>query len=87
MLTIHYLLGNHKTLNSFDKNLKFTIDLFKNEAPHFLDLEMSPDGISIYRKDTSTGLYVNYASFVPWTHRTAWIRRLVIRALRICSGN
>ena len=36
-----------KLLNGFDKNLKFTVDLFENEVPHFLDLEMSPDGISI----------------------------------------
>ena len=77
----------HKLLNSFDKNLKFTIDFFENEVPHFLDLEMSPDGITIYRKDTNTGLYVNYTSFVPWTHRTAWIRSLVTRALKICSSN
>ena len=72
----------HKLLNSFDKKLKITVDFFENEVPHFLDLEMSPDGISIYRKDTNTGLYVNYTSFVPWTHRTAWIRRLVTLALR-----
>ena len=42
----------HKVLNSFDKNLKFTADLFENEVPYFLDLEIS----SIYRKDTNTGL-------------------------------
>ena len=48
---------------------------------------MSPDGISIFWKDTNTGLYMNYTSFVPWTHGTAWIRSLVTRALRICSSN
>ena len=67
----------HKLLNGFDKNLQFTVDLFENEAPHFLDLEMSLDGISIYWKDTNTGLYVNYTSFVPWTNCTAWIGNLV----------
>ena len=41
-------------MNSFDKNLKFTVDLFENEVPHFFDLEMSPDGISIYQKDTNS---------------------------------
>ena len=49
----------HKLLNSFNKKLKFTIDLFENEVPYFLNLEMSPDGIMIYRKDTNTGLYVD----------------------------
>ena len=32
----------HKLLNDFDKNLQFTIDLFENEVPIFLDLEISP---------------------------------------------
>ena len=77
----------HKLLNGFNQNLKFTVDLFENEVPHFLDLEMLPDGISIYRKDTNTGLYVSYTSFVPWTHRTAWIRSLLTSALKICSSN
>ena len=77
----------HRLLNSFDKNLKFIVDLFENEFPHFLDLEMSPDGISIYRKDTYTGLNVNYTSFAPWTHRTAWIKSLVTSALKIFSSN
>ena len=40
----------HKLLNGFDKSLKFTVDLFKNEVPHFLDLETSPERTSIYRK-------------------------------------
>ena len=32
-------------LNNFGLNLRFTVDLFQNEVPHFLDLELSPDGI------------------------------------------
>ena len=75
----------HNFLNKFDKNLRFTVDMFQNKVPHFLDLELSPDGISIFRKDTNTGLYVNFASFVSWTYRTSWIKTLVTRALRICA--
>ena len=41
-------------------NIQFTIDLCENEVPHFLDLEMSPDGILIYCKDFNTALYVNF---------------------------
>ena len=37
----------HKLLNGFDKNLKFTVDLFEKKVPFIFDLEMSPDGISI----------------------------------------
>ena len=51
----------------------------------FLNLEFSPDGIAIFRKDTNTGLYVNFTSFVPWTYRTSWIRSLAARASRISS--
>ena len=58
----------HNFLNKFDKNLCFTVDMFQNKVPYFLDLESSPDGISIFQKDTNTGLYVNFTSFVPWTY-------------------
>ena len=52
-------------LNSFDSNLRFTVDLFQNEVPHFLDLELSPDGISVFRKNINTGLYTHFSSYVP----------------------
>ena len=87
VVKLQYVSRFYKLLNSFDKYVKFPIDLFKNDVPLFLNLEMSTDGISVYRKDTNTGLYVNYTSFAPWTHRTAWIRSLVTCALKICSSN
>ena len=77
----------HKALNKFDNNLRFTVHMFQNETPHFLDLELSPDVITIFRKDTNTGLYVNFTSFVPWIYPTSWIRSLVTRASRISSTN
>ena len=61
--------------------------MFKDKVPHFLDLELSPDGTSIFRKDTNTGLYVNFTSFVPWTYPISWIRSLVTGASRICAAN
>ena len=76
-----------KLLNGFDKNLTFTVDLFENEVSHFIDLEMLPDRILIYWKDTNTGLYMNNTSFAPWTHPIAWIKSLVTSALKICSSN
>ena len=33
--------------NKFDKNLEFTVDKFENCVPHFLDLEIHPEGLSI----------------------------------------
>ena len=61
-------------LNSFDPNLRFTVGLFQEEVLHLLDLELSPDGISIFRKKTNTSLCTHFSSYVPWTHCTAWIK-------------
>ena len=58
---------------------------FENAPPHFLDLEIHPDGITIYRKDTHTGQYTHFDSVTTWNHKIAWIRSLVNRAQRICS--
>ena len=38
----------YKALNKFVNNLGFTVDMFQNEVPHFLDLELPPDGIAIF---------------------------------------
>ena len=74
-----------KTFNEFHNNLEFTVDTFDNCLPHFLDLEIHRDGLSIYRKDTNTAQYVNYDSYTKWNHKIAWIRSLVTRAKRLCS--
>ena len=44
-----------KGLDNFDKNFNFTVDTFDNVVPHFLGIEIHPDGLSIYCKDTNTG--------------------------------
>ena len=41
--------------NSFEKNLRFTVDRFQNEVPHFLDIKMSGQGLTISRKNPHTG--------------------------------
>ena len=46
----------NNALNKFDKKLRFTVDMFKDKVPHFLDLELSPDGTSIFQKDSNAGL-------------------------------
>ena len=51
--------------NSFDENLKFTVDNFENGKIHFLDLEISNSGIHIYRKSACTGQYNRFDSFEP----------------------
>ena len=66
--------------NSFDDNLKFTIDTFENCVPHFLDIEICPNGLGIYHKHTQDGQYVNFDSFTLRKWKVSWIRSLVTRA-------
>ena len=65
--------------------LYFTFDLFENSTPHFLDINIASDGLGIYRKDTFTGQYTNFDSFVPWRHKISWVRALIDRIHRICT--
>ena len=67
--------------------MKFTIDTFENNVPHFLDIEICPDGLGIYHKHTQTGQYVHITSYTLWRSKTSWIRSLAIRAKKICSAN
>ena len=76
-----------KKFNSFNDNVKFTIDAFENCVPHFLDIEIYANVLGIYHKHTQTGQYVNFDSFSLWKWKVSWIRSLVTRAKRICSGN
>ena len=41
--------------NTFHKNLHFTVDSFKNEVQHFLNIIMSA--------------HVHYDSFIPWNYK------------------
>ena len=76
-----------KAFNSFHNNLRFTVDKFENEDVHFLDLKIMNNGdISIYVKDTNSGVYINYNSYKPWHTKTTWIRALYDRAHKICSN-
>ena len=49
------------SFNSFDKNLRLTVDTFDNSISHFLDIKVLNNGeTDIYIKDTNTGRYVQY---------------------------
>ena len=59
----------HKRLNSFDKNIKFTIDLqiynFVDGNIHFLDIQIDKNHTSIYYKPTHIGQYTHFYSQTP----------------------
>ena len=73
----------HKPLNKFYNNLHFIVDMLQNEVSHYLEHELSPDGFTIFQKDVSTGLCVNFTTFMLWTYCTSWITRLVTLLSRI----
>ena len=55
--------------------------------PHFLDIEICPNGLSIYHKNTQTDQYTNIESFTLWKWKPSWIISLTIRVKGICSRN
>ena len=67
--------------NSFDKNLKFTTDVFENCISHILDMEVYLNGLGIYHKHVQTGQYVHINCYTLWRWKTLWICK------KICSGN
>ena len=77
----------HERLNSFHPSLRFTVDTFDTEDPHFLDLSLDKNLVKIYHKPTNTGVYINQDSYTPWAFRVSWINSLVTRAKRLCSAS
>ena len=51
-----------KELNSYNKNIRFTVDRFINEDVHFLEVKIDQNNTDIYYKDTHTGQYIHYRS-------------------------
>ena len=56
-------------------------------VPHFLDIEICPNGLGIYHKHTQTVQYVHFDSLTLWKWKVSWIHSLVTRAKRIFSEN
>ena len=76
-----------KEFNSFDKNIKFTMDKFDDGIVHFLDIKINRCETDFYYKSTHTGQYSDFSSQTPWRLKTSWIKALHDRATKICSSN
>ena len=63
-----------KEPNSYNKNIKFTVDRFIKEESHFLDIKIHQNSTDVYYKDTHTGQYINYRCQTPWKLKTPWIK-------------
>ena len=76
----------HKCLNSFDKNIKFSFDIFPDGNIHFLDIKIDKNHTDVYYKETRTGQYTKFHGQTPWHLKTAWIKSLFHCANKICSS-
>ena len=65
-----------QVLHGFHKNLNFTVDTFENKKVHFLDLLIGRNPTIIFYKDTHTGEYTNYNTFMSKKLETSWVKSL-----------
>ena len=76
-------------LNKKHKNISFTSELELNNTLPFLDVLITKENNSlttnVFRKDTYTGLGLNFQSFVPNLFKINSIKTLLHRAYSICS--
>ena len=74
-------------LNSKHPNIKFTIEHEKDKKLPFLDILItSKNGsfqTSVFRKETFTGLFMNFRSFLPQTYKLGLITTLIDRVYKI----
>ena len=77
----------HERLNSFDKNIKFTVDNFPDGNVHFLDIQIYKNHKSISYQPTHTIRYTRFRSHTPWPIKIAWVKVLFHRDKRVYSTN
>ena len=54
-----------KEFNSFDKNIKSTMDKFDDGIVHFLDIKINRCETDLYYESTHTGQYSDFSSQTP----------------------
>ena len=69
-----------KEFNSFDKNIKSTMDKFDDGIVHFLDIKINRCETDLYYKSTHTGQYSDFSNQTPWRLKKLWVKALHDRA-------
>jgi hypothetical protein len=76
-------------LNSRHPNITFTIEEEENDRLPFLDIEIRRENgklvTSVYKKNTFSGVYLNFDSYLPKQYKQGLIYSLLFRAFKICS--
>ena len=79
----------HKYLNSWHKNLNFTVEVGNKKIP-FLDIDINVENscleTEVYRKPTNTNLLLNYEANVPKQWKRGLVQTLLHRAYNVCSN-
>ena len=77
-------------LNRQHANITFTAEIERDGKLPFLDIDTcrseSKFATSIYRKPTFTGLFTNFHSFIPNTHKQNLVSCLIHRIFNLCSS-
>ena len=86
LTSINKVLG---TLNSYQTNIKFTIEIETENETSFLDVLLirnnSLISTKVYRKNTNAEIYINWKSFASKNWKWGALKTLVTRAFDICS--
>lgn len=81
-------------MNSRHPNMRFTYETETNDNISFIGMTISHSktetnmhgyATSVYRKPTSTSLFMSYNSFTPLIYRLSVLKCLLYRAFRLCS--
>ena len=78
-----------KYRNSRHPNIQFTCEEEPNNKISFLEISVTKINnkltTSLYRKKTSSGVYLNFNSFLPMDYKKGLIHTLLFRAHNICA--
>ena len=76
-------------MNRRHKNIKFSFEIGKDNSFSFLDVKICREKdkftTSVFRKDTFSGVYTNFSSFVALEHKFGSVYTLLHRSFTIVS--
>ena len=77
-------------INNAHPQMKFTMEIEENKSLKFLDMEIHRKNnkfeTSIHRKNTFTGLGMNFFSACPLKYKLSACKSLIFRAYKLCSN-
>ena len=77
-------------MNSKHKNINFSFETEKDEQMPFLDVNVFRENgkfvTNVYRKETFTGVYTNFSSFIPLEHKFGLVYTLLHRGLYVITS-